>query len=91
MLLAFLLLVDLYAYQAVKTAFRASTTAQLVYWIFSGLVYLTLVYLFIIFDRNKGPQHGGFQYVMALTIIIGPQKCAAYLYVWRRCVARAKR
>ncbi len=67
--LAVLLLIDLYAFQAVKTAFRQASGARWAYWIFSGLVYASLIYMFVIFDRNKGPQNLQFQYIMALTIL----------------------
>ena len=67
--IAVLLLIDLYAFQAVKTAFRQASTARWIYWGFSALVYLSLFYMFIVFDRDKGPQNIQFQYIMALTIL----------------------
>jgi predicted MPP superfamily phosphohydrolase len=67
--LAVLILIDLYAFQAVKTALRQAPTARWIYWGFSVLVYSSLAYLFVIFDRDKGPQNIQFQYIMALTIL----------------------
>lgn len=67
--MAVLLLIDLYAFQAVKTAFRQASTARWAYWGFSLLVYASLAYLFVIFDRDKGPQNIHFQYIMALSIL----------------------
>lgn len=67
--MAVLFLIDLYAFQAIKTAFRQASMARWIYWGFSGLVYAALVYLFVIFDRDKGPQNTQFQYIMALTIL----------------------
>ena len=64
-----LFLIDLYAFQAIKTAFRQASAARWVYWLFSGLVYAALLYMFFVFDRNKGPHNLYFQYVMALTIL----------------------
>jgi predicted MPP superfamily phosphohydrolase len=64
-----LFLIDLYAFQAVKTAFRHTPAARWAYWGFSVLVYASLAYLFVIFDRDKGPQNTQFQYIMALTIL----------------------
>ena len=67
--MAILFIIDLYAFQAIKTAFRQAVSARWSYWIFSGLVYAALIYLMIIFDRNQGPQNNQFQFIMALTIL----------------------
>ncbi len=63
-LLAF---IDWYAFQAIKTAFRGNV-ARWMYWIFSGLVYAGIIYLFFAFNRSEGPSLR-FQYIMALVIL----------------------
>lgn len=67
--LAVLFLIDLYAFQAVKTAFRQASSARWVYWIFSGMVYSALVYVFLTFDRSSVMQNNPLQYIIALTIL----------------------
>lgn len=66
--LVILFLIDLYAYQAFKTAFRPSSFVRYAYWIFSGLVLASVVYAFMSFDRSIGPA-ASFMYFMALMLL----------------------
>jgi predicted MPP superfamily phosphohydrolase len=65
---AFLLLIDWYAFQAVKTVFKESNLAKYVYWGTSILVLGLLIYVFLNFDRSK-PQPAIFQYFAGLLIL----------------------
>ncbi|WP_417611130.1 metallophosphoesterase [Owenweeksia hongkongensis] len=66
--LAVLVLIDLYAYQAFKTTFRASSFFRMAYWIFSGAVMIGVVYAFLTFSRDTPPQTS-FSFLMALMIL----------------------
>lgn len=83
----FLILIDLYAFQAFKTVFRGSSAVKWSYWIFSGLVYASILFLVIKFDRDNGPNNT-FQYVMALVLLSLVPKLIVILFmlgedVWR--------
>lgn len=64
-----LLAVDLYAFQAVRSAFKDSLSARWVYWILSGGMLLFLAVLLLRFDRSAGPQNLLFKYYMGLFVL----------------------
>lgn len=83
-----LFLIDLYAFQAVRTAFRSNIVTHWAYWIFSVVVYASLLYLLVVFDRDKGPHNDSFQYIMALLILSLVPKLILILFmfgedIWR--------
>lgn len=63
-----LFLIDLYAFQVFKTAFRESSVARYSYWLISVLIWALIVYAFATVDREKG-LNGTFSYLMALMIL----------------------
>ncbi|HBF20860.1 MAG: phosphoesterase [Owenweeksia sp.] len=63
-----LLIIDLYAYQAVRTAFRESAWARWVYWGISVGVLFFIAYGFFSFSRQDGP--GGMFQLLAGTVIL---------------------
>lgn len=66
--LVVLLLIDIYAYQAFKTIFRANSFFRFGYWIFSIAVMIGIIYAFLTFSRDTGP-NPSFSYLMALVIL----------------------
>ncbi len=64
----FLILVDWYAYQAVKTTFKEGHAARYLYWGISIGVLLFLLYILVNFNRNAGPQ-GIFSNFLGLLIL----------------------
>lgn len=66
--IGFLALIDLYAYQAVKTVFKTNPWVRYSYWGISLLVLLLLVYVFLTFDRSK-PQPPVFSYFAGAFIL----------------------
>jgi hypothetical protein len=63
-----LFLIDLYAYQAFKTTFRDSSPFRMGYWIFSGLVWVSLIIAFTTLNRQDG-FNPMFMYFMAFMIL----------------------
>ncbi len=63
-----LFLIDLYAFQAFKTTFRENSPFRVAYWIFSGLVWISLVVAFTTLNRQEGFNHM-FMYLMAFMIL----------------------
>ncbi len=61
-------LIDLYAYQAFKTTFRDSSPFRMGYWIFSGLVWVSLIIAFTTLNRQDG-FNPMFMYFMAFMIL----------------------
>ena len=68
--IAIWLLVDLYVFQAVKTAYTGSKSQYIyiAYWAFDGLIMLILIYLGATGKFASGPPKGG-SYLMALAIL----------------------
>jgi predicted MPP superfamily phosphohydrolase len=66
--IGFLALLDLYAFQAIKTVFKTSAWARYGYWGISALMLILLVYVFLTFDRSK-PQPPVFSYFAGLFIL----------------------
>lgn len=68
--IAIWLVIDLYVFQAVKTAFTGpkSQYIYLAYWLIDGLMILTLIYLGVSGKFASGPPKGG-SYLMALAIL----------------------
>lgn len=64
----FLFLVDLYAFQAFRAAFRDTNLPRILYWSFSVLVWVLIVYAFTSFDRSAG-FNPTFMYLMALMLL----------------------
>lgn len=79
-LFVFLLLVDFYAYQAVKTAFRGSTIARIIYWSITAGMICYLAYIVLNFNRNAGPT-GVFSNFMALTILLTVPKLIMIIFM----------
>jgi len=63
-----LLLIDWYAFQAVKTVFKSNATARFIYWGISGGILLFLFYIIITFNSNNGP-HGEFSNFMGIFVM----------------------
>ncbi len=82
-----LFLIDLYAYQAVRTTFRESAWARWTYWGISAGVLLFIVYGFLSFDRQQGPG-GLFSVLMGAVILFLVPKLILLVFmlgedVWR--------
>ncbi len=67
--IGFLLLVDFYAFQAIKTTFKGSGLARYVYWGISVALMLTLLYTFLNFDRGAARPNLRFTYLMGAFIL----------------------
>ncbi|MEQ9263039.1 MAG: metallophosphoesterase [Owenweeksia sp.] len=64
-----LFVIDLYAYQAVRTAFRENMWARWVYWGISLGVLVFIAYGFFSFDRSHGSQNNTFALLMGTVIL----------------------
>lgn len=64
----FLLLIDLYAFQAFKTTFKDGSFMRVAYWVFSALVWVFIIFAFTRFNRQDGFSHL-FMYLMAFMIL----------------------
>jgi len=64
------LALDLYAYQAVRTAARDAAWAKYLYWGLSLVFLILLVYILLNFDRNAGPQHPAFKWLMGSFVLL---------------------
>jgi predicted MPP superfamily phosphohydrolase len=67
--LVFLAAIDVYAYQAFRTAFREAALARYLYWAVSGGMLLFMVYLMLTFDRSAGPHNQSFKYFMGSFVL----------------------
>jgi predicted MPP superfamily phosphohydrolase len=67
-LTAFLLLIDIYAFQAIKTVFKESNIARYIYWGFSISVLIIIWYTSFNLDARSGP-NASFNLMMALAIL----------------------
>lgn len=65
----FIGLIDLYAFQAIKTVFKSMPWARYAYWAISAGVYLYLIMVLLKFDRDAGPQNTFFKYFMGVFIL----------------------
>lgn len=63
-----MLLIDWYAFQAIKTVFKANILARALYWGFSIAVLILLWYTFLSFNRSDGFS-AVFQFIMAAAIL----------------------
>ncbi len=65
------ILIDIYTYQAVKTAFKNLPLANYFYWALSGLILIYMIYALTTFDRAAGPNKvvNVFMGLMILTYI----------------------
>lgn len=68
--LIFLLLIDYYAFQAVRAATRDAAWARWLYWILSALFYALFIYSILQFDRNAGPHNRVFKYLMGSFVLL---------------------
>ena len=66
---AVLLLIDIYAFQAFKTSFRNTPWVRYVYWLLSAFMYVALVVIMMGFRRGDGPTHL-FSMVFAFVLLL---------------------
>lgn len=86
-LIVILLLIDWYAFQAIKTALRSSSLVKWIYWGLSIGVLLFLLYGILSFDRNSGP-NPSFQILIATMILFIVPKLLLIIFmfgedIWR--------
>ena len=68
--LLFLGLIDWYSYQAFKTLFPTQTWVKASFWIFSAVIYLFTIFVFLTFDRgNIGLNFGRLMSLLVLSIL----------------------
>lgn len=84
----FIALVDFYAFQAIKSAFRTMPWARYVYWGLSAVVYLYLLVIIFRFDRDAGPHNGLFKYFLGLFILFLVPKLILLLIMFGEDVIR---
>lgn len=65
----FIGIIDIYAFQAIKTVFKSMPWARYAYWAISAGVYLYLLLVIFNFDRDAGPQNAFFKYFMGIIIL----------------------
>ncbi len=67
--LLFLAAIDVYAFQAFRSAFREAALARNLYWIISGGMLVFMIYLMLSFDRSAGPHNNLFKYFMGSFVL----------------------
>lgn len=67
--MGFLLLVDFYAFQAIKTTFKGNNISKYIYWGISVGLIVSMVYAFTAFDRSAARTNPFFTYLMGAFIL----------------------
>lgn len=83
-----LLALDIYAYQAFKSAFRDAALARYLYWAISGGMLVFMVYLTVIFDREAGPHNTTFKYFMGSFVLFFVPKLVIIFFLLGEDVTR---
>ena len=85
-----LFLIDLYAFQAVTTAFKESLIARFIYWAISIAIIGLIVYAFLTFSRSDGP-NSFFQFLLASVILFIVPKLILLLIMFGEDIIRLLR
>lgn len=66
----FLVAIDIYSYQAIRTLSKTQLWPRYAFWILSGAFILLIIYAFLNFDRSAGPQHPVFKIMISSFVLL---------------------